>query len=323
MTTFMDMDGADHARYRRLLTAEFAHRRIHALGPHVQQICDDIVDGLSSGPGPIDLVESFAILLPSAVISSLLGVPPADHLSFLALSRDIVSSASSAERSVAAAGELLEYLTGLTARKLADPDDDLVSRIAAKAAGLSVAELATTLLVVLVAGHETTSSMIALGLLVLMREPGALDAIRTGGVDLDAVVDELLRYVSVVQSGRRRVALEDLEIGGCTVRRGEGIVAATDLANRDPEAFGDPDRIDLHRAGNPHLAFGAGPHQCLGQTLARLELTVAYRTVAERIPGLRMAAPVEELRFDDESVVYRVMKLSVLGDEILPRTDRR
>jgi cytochrome P450 len=310
--TFMDLDDPEHAAQRRLLTAEFTFRRTAALRPRVQRIADSLTDDLLAGPNPADLVTAFSLPLPSLVICDLLGVPYADHEMFQRLSKEITSRRSTPERATAATEELVAYLAALVGEKRRRPVDDLLSRVA-RQANLPDQEIASMAMVLLVAGHETTANMISVGVALLTQETRRFDEIgQHPDPDFTAdAVEELLRYLGIVQSGRRRVALEDLRIGDQEIARGEGIIAATDLANRDGSAFPDPDRLDFRREARHHLAFGHGIHQCLGQTLARVQLQVAYRTLARRLPRLAPLHPVKELQFVHDSVIYGLEELWV------------
>jgi len=216
---------------------------------------------------------------------------------------------------VAALRELVDYLDRLVGEKIAHPADDLLSVLAARvtAGELSRHEAASMGQLLLVAGHETTANMIALGTLALMEHPEQLARVRESEDPklIASTVEELLRYLNIVHSGRRRVALEDIEIGGVTIRAGEGLVLANDIGNRDPDVFADPDSLDVGRNPRQHIAFGFGVHQCLGQPLARVELQVVYSTLYRRIPTLRVAAPIEQLPFKHDGVVYGVYELPV------------
>jgi cytochrome P450 len=254
--------------------------------------------------------------VPSQVICHLLGVPYADHDFFQRRTRVLVRRDEAVERVIAAQDELTEYLEGVIAKKLAEPADDLLSKLAREhvATGeLSRRDAALMAMLLVGAGHETTANMIALGTLALFEHPDQLAALRdTDDPALIAgAVEELLRYLTIVHSGRRRVALQDIEIVGQTIHAGDGIVLANDAANRDEEAFSDADRLDLHRDARGHLAFGFGVHACLGQPLARVELQVAYGTLYRRIPGLRLAVALEQIPFKHDSNVYGVYELPV------------
>jgi cytochrome P450 len=315
-STFISMDDPDHARLRRMVTGAFAIRQVEALRPSIQRIVDERIDALLAGPRPVDLVEAVALPVPSLVICRLLGVPYADHDFFQQRTRVLVIRDQAVERVIAAQEELTEYLDGVIADKLAEPGDDLLSRLAVEhvAAGeLSRREAAMMAVLLLIAGHETTANMIALGTLALLEHRDQLAAVRDTDdpVLIAGAVEELLRYLSIVHSGRRRIALEDIEIDGDTIHAGDGIVLAGDAANRDEDRFPDPDRLDVHRDARGHVAFGFGVHQCLGQPLARVELQVVYGTLYRRIPGLRLAVPLEQIPFKHDSNVYGVYELPV------------
>jgi cytochrome P450 len=314
--TFLNMDDPEHARLRRMVTAPFAIKRVEALRPAIQQIVDSLIDEMLAGPKPVDLVQAFALPVPSMVISELLGVPYADHDFFQATSKILVSRDQPAETVLEAQGKLIDYLEQQVAEKLARPADDLLSRLATEqvATGeLSQRDVAVMGMLLLTAGHETTANMIALGTLALLEHPGQLAALRdTDDAKLIAgAVEELLRYLHIVHSGRRRVAIEDIEIGGQVIAAGDGVIFANDAANRDEEVFANPGLLDVHRDARKHVAFGFGVHQCLGQPLARVELQVVYGTLYRRIPGLRLAVDLDQVPFKHDSLVYGVYELPV------------
>ncbi|MCA1224341.1 cytochrome P450, partial [Streptomyces sp. 8L] len=313
---FILMDDPDHARLRRMVTAPFTIKRVEALRPRVQEIVDGLVDDLLAGPQPVDLVQAFALPVPSLVICELLGVPYTDHGFFQDNSKTIITRTATAEERAAALGRLTEYLDDLVGQKLAHPAEDLLSGLAerVRSGELPRAEAARIGVLLLIAGHETTANMIALGTLALLQHPAQLDALR-GARDpkeVASAVEELLRYLNITHSGRRRVALEDIEVAGRTVRAGEGLILANDIANRDPGAFPDPDRLDIGRDARHHVAFGFGVHQCLGQPLARMELQVVYSTLYRRVPTLRLAADLGDIPFKHDGSVYGVYELPVV-----------
>jgi cytochrome P450 len=315
--TFINEDDPEHNVQRRKLAADFTVKRIETMRPQVQQIVDDLVDEMLSGPKPIDLVEAFALPVPSLVICELLAVPYADRALFHRLSVTLNSSAVTPAESAAAMDELIAYLETLIDRKNADPGDDLLSRLVVselRSGAMTRNEIAKMARLLLVAGHETTANMIALGTAALLEMPDELERLRERSDDsafVASAVEEMLRFLTVTHHGRRRVALEDIELGGEHIARGEGIIAAADIANRDPKAFEDPDKLDLARNPRNHIAFGYGTHQCLGQSLARLELQVVYATLYRRIPTLALAEPVGELPFKHEMAVYGIHRLPV------------
>lgn len=312
--SFIMMDGPEHARHRRMLIGEFTVRRIERLRPLVEQTVTELLDAMEAGENPTDLVQAFALPLPSLVICHLLGVPYADHAFFEARSRIMVDLTSGEEASAAASDALQDYLAGLVRARLDEPRDDVLGGMAARVAAgdLTVDEASASALLLLVAGHETTANMIALGTLTLLHHPGQLALVRDGdAAQVRAAVEELLRVLTVTHIGRRRVATEDLEIGGVTVRAGEGVVLAAEAANRDPRQWRHPDEVDVSRGTNRHVAFGFGVHQCLGQPLARLELQIAYPALLRRFPGLRVTVPDSEIAFRDDMAVYGVHALPV------------
>jgi cytochrome P450 len=314
--SFIAMDDPEHAAQRRLLTSDFMVRKMEALRPRIQNIVDGLIDDLLAGPRPADLVKEFALPVPSLVICELLGVPYADRDFFHRLSRTMVARESTPAESVAAVQEMNGYLGDLVEKKSAEPGQDVLSRLAVgqlSTGRMSRDEIAAMGQLLLVAGHETTANMIALGTVVLLENPEQLDLLRASDDPklIANAVEELLRHLNITHSGRRRVALEDLEVGGQLIRRGEGIVVATDIANRDETAFPDADALDIGRSARHHVAFGYGIHQCLGQPLARVELQVVYGTLYRRIPTLALAVPVDELPFKHEMLVYGVHELPV------------
>jgi cytochrome P450 len=307
------MDEPEHGRYRRMLTSTFMIKRVEALRPRIQKIVDGLIDTMLAETPPVDLVSAFALPVPSLVICELLGVPYADHDFFQRCSRAMISSRSTPEEAVAASDELKEYLVRLLDRKADEPSDDLLSRLVVEQAEtMTRAQIADMGVLLLVAGHETTANMIALGTLTLLQHPDQLAELREGDPELvKSAVEELLRYLTIVHSGRRRVATEDVEVGGRLIKAGEGVIVATDSGNRDEKAFPDPDVLDIHRDARHHMAFGYGIHQCLGQPLARVELQVVYGTLYRRVPTLRLAVPLEQVRFKHDMLVYGVHELPV------------
>ncbi|MER6669370.1 cytochrome P450 [Amycolatopsis japonica] len=313
--SFILMDDPEHARLRRMVTAPFTIKRVEAMRPGVQKIVDDLIDEMLAGPNPADLVTAFALPVPSLVICQLLGVPYADHEFFQDNSNVLINRETGPEEKAAAGAALGEYLDKLIGQKLENPGEDLLSGLTERirAGELTRQEAAQMGVLMLIAGHETTANMIALGTLALLEHPDQLALLReTDDPKLVAsAVEELLRYLHITHNGRRRVALEDIEIAGEVIRAGEGIILANDIGNRDPDVFPDPDRLDLRRDSCRHVAFGFGVHQCLGQPLARMELQVVYSTLYRRIPTLRLAADLSEIDFKHDGSVYGVYGLPV------------
>ena len=313
---FILMDDPEHARLRKMVASPFVVKRVEELRPAVQKIVDDLIDDMLAGPTPTDLVQAFALPVPSLVICALLGVPYTDHAFFQDNSKQIINRDVTPEERAAASGRLAAYLDDLIAKKITDPQDDLLSRLGERvtAGELTRPDAASMAVLLLLAGHETTANMIALCTLTLLRHPGQLAEIRETDDPkvIAGAVEELLRYLNITHGGRRRVALEDIEIAGQTIHAGDGLIMANEIANRDPSAFtGDPHTLDIHRPARHHVAFGFGVHQCLGQNLARMELQVVYNTLYRRIPALRLATDFDTLPFKHDGFVYGVYELPV------------
>ncbi|MCT2585583.1 cytochrome P450 [Actinophytocola gossypii] len=308
---FANMDRPEHARYRRLLTGRFTFRRMKLLEPRVARITADHLDAMADAGPPVDLVPAFALPIPSLVICELLGVPYDDHAFFEEQTTVAVNLDNTSEQAMAAIGSLARYLGDLVRHKRTRPADDLLSDLITET-DLTDEELANIGLLLLVAGHETTAHMLALGTFALLRHPEQLAA---SALD-ETAVEELLRYLTIVHlGGPNRAALEDVEIAGRLIREGETVVLGLPAINRDPERFTDPDTLRLDRAdARHHLGFGHGVHQCLGQQLARIEMRIAYRALFDRFPTLRLAVPVEDVPMRETAIVYGTWRLPVTWD---------
>ncbi|MEV0637379.1 cytochrome P450 [Streptomyces sp. NPDC050619] len=313
---FPRMDAPEHSRIRRTLTGEFTVKRVEAMRPQVRSLVDRFLEEMIATGSPADLVRAYALPIPSLVISLLLGVPYDDHAFFQTRSATLMRKGVPQEERQAAGGELFGYLLDLVKRKEREPGDDLVSRLVTErvvTGDLTHLDVAMNSMVILMAGHETTANMIALGTLALLENPRQAARIRDTDdpkVVADAV-EELLRYLSIAQDMLVRVATEDLDVGGHLVREGEMLVFGVPSANRDNSVFEPADVLDLARDARGHVAFGYGVHQCLGQSLARVELHEALPALLRRLPDLRLAVPLEELSFRHDMVVYGVYELPV------------
>jgi len=313
--SFVRMDDPEHARLRHMLTAWFTVKRVEAMRPGIQTIVDGLIDDLLAGPKPTDLVEAFALAVPSLVICEMLGAPYADHSFFQENVNLFNDRDADPEHGGQADQQLLGYIDRLIGARLTSPGDDLMSEVAGRvrAGELSREEAAQTGVLLLRGGHDTTANMIALGTLALLQYPDQLVILRE--TDDPAViagaVEELVRYLTIVQFGLPRVALEDIEAGGQVIRAGEGVLVPASIANRDAAVFPGPDRLDIGRDARGHIAFGFGVHQCLGQNLARVELQVVYGTLYRRIPTLKLATSLDQIPFKDNSLNYGVDELPV------------
>jgi cytochrome P450 len=307
---FNRMDPPDHTRYRRLLNRQFTTRRLRQLEPRVRQIVDEHLQAMECAGSPADLVRAFAMPIPLLVICELLGVPYADRERFLSHTATMLNLRTSEEQAVRAFVALGKYLRELVTAKPAEPADDLLSGLA-ETSDLTNQELGNIAIVLLIAGHETTANMLALGTFALLQHPDQLDALQADPSLIDGTVEELLRYLSIIHIGPFRAALEDIELGGHVIKAGDAITVSTTAANRDPAQYDDPDTLNIHRAATGHLSFGHGVHQCLGQQLARAEMRIAFPALFDRFPTLRLAVPPEEIPLRDDMSIYGVHALPV------------
>jgi cytochrome P450 len=283
-------DPPEHTRLRRMLTPEFTIRRMRQLEPRVQQIVDDHLDAMERGGPPADLVTDFALPVPSLVICELLGVPYADRAGFQRTSYRILDASLSPDERAAAASEARAYITGLITAIWDNPGEDLLGMLVREYGDdLSTAELAGIGSLLLIAGHETTANMLALGTLALLRHPDQLKLLRDEPDRVDAAVEELLRWLSIVHTGTLKITTAEVRLGDRTIGPGETVICSLPAANRDPGLVPDPDDLDIRRDAIGHVAFGHGVHHCLGAPLARMEMRIAFPALLRRFPGLRLA----------------------------------
>lgn len=291
---FLEMDPPQHTRFRRILAGEFTFRRMEELRPRIEAVVTDHLDAMEKAGPPVDLVESFALPIPSLVICELLGVPYSDRDEFHRYSTAIEDPAADIDEIVAGYLAFDDLIRRVVENARNESGDGLMGRLAASGE-LTNDELVGVGKLLVAAGHHTTKNMLTLGTFTLLYEPGRWKAL---GADLSlipGVVEELLRYLTIFQLGAfARTALEDIQLGSVLIKRGESVTVSLSAANRDPERFDDPDRFDPTRHASGHLAFGHGVHMCLGQHLARIELQVGLAGLLRRFPSLRLAVPVEE-----------------------------
>jgi len=308
---FIGMDAPEHTRYRRLLTGQFTVRRMKQLAPRIEEIVTDHLDAMVAAGPPADLVPAFALPVPSLVICELLGVAYEDRAHFQERSARLLNLNVPLEDALAALDDLRRFMHDLVLAKRARPTDDILSGLIASDASLTDDELAGIANLLLVAGHETTANMLALGTFTLLEHPDQLAALRADPTLVAGAVEELLRYLSIVHVGLVRTALADIEVGDQIIAAGDIVQVSIPAANRDGRHYADPDALDLHRARGPHVAFGHGIHQCLGQQLARVEMTVGFTELLRRLPGLRLAVPAAEVPMRTDMVIYGVHSLPV------------
>jgi pimeloyl-[acyl-carrier protein] synthase len=318
--SMLDRDPPDHTRLRGLVNKAFTPRVVEVLRPHIQQIVDGLLDRVAAA-GSMDLIEDFAYPLPVIVICEMLGVPVEDRERFKGWGLDIARGLDAlllpvdsevSQRNFAARHALADYFRELIAERRAAPRGDMLSAlIAAEEAGdtLSEDELLATCILLLVAGHETTVNLIGNGTLALLRHPDQLHRLRENPALIASAVEELLRYDGPVQR-TTRIPNTDVTIGGRTIGKGEMVMLFIGAADRDPAQFPDPDRLDIGRSDNRHIAFGWGIHFCLGAPLARVEAQIAINTLVKRMPKLALATDTPQFR---ESLTLRGLTTLPVG----------
>lgn len=308
----LTMDGPEHQRLRKLLRAEFGMSRMKAWRPMITELVERQLDEMENAGSPLDLVEWFASPIPSTLIATILGVPVEDHDQFNRRSEIFVDQTIPPEVQRANGMAMTEYMTAIVAANRVCPGDNVLGHlIYAHGDELSDAELANLGNLLLPAGHETSASMLALGTLVLLRHPDQLALVRDDPKALTWAIEELLRFLSVTNTGGMRRAVDTFELSGETIQRGEQVIVSLPTANRDAALLDDPDRFDVTRAPTPHLAFGHGQHMCLGQQLVRLELSIALPALLQRFPTLELAIPFQDLQFNDNRPTNGVATLPV------------
>jgi cytochrome P450 len=306
------MDEPEHGRYRKPLQGRFTARRMRLLTERVEQITADCLDAMEKAGPPADLVTAFAKPIPAIMICELLGVPYEDRDSFQDQFDVFLGGEASAEDQIVAFAAAQQYFAELVAAKRANPTDDILSDLTDS--DLTDEELRGLSHGMMLAGYDTTANTLALGIFALLQNPAQLAALRADPALADRGVEELLRYLTVARTFQR-MALEDVELGGQTIKAGTVVILSYNTANRDPERFADPHVLDLRRQHGGHLAFGHGIHLCLGQELARIELRIAILALVNRFPTLRLAVPAERVGLRPETAaVYGMTSLPVTWD---------
>lgn len=312
----MSLDPPDHTRMRKTVARVFTKRRVEDLRPSAERIAQELLDAMEASDPPADLVASYALPLPVTVICDLLGVPEDGRDQLRGWSDALLSTtACTPAETVAAAQAMADYFAALVAQRRHKPTDDLLGALVKicdrKEGRLSEEELVCLTRDLLIAGHETTASQIANAVYVLLHHPQATARLSADPQMMASAVEELLRLIPLGSGGfRSRVATAEVELRGVRIQPGETVFAPTVAANRDPEIFDEPDRLDLGRSSNPHVAFGHGVHHCLGAQLARMELQVALAVLLRRFPRLQLAVA-------DAEVVWKA-GMQVRGPQVLP-----
>ncbi len=312
---FARTDDPEHHRLRRMLTSSFTFRRTEAMRPQIQDLVDHYLDEMIRNGPPADIVRDFGLPVPSLVIALLLGVPAEDLELFQHHTSVGLDARSSDEQKAHAFGVMYAYIEELVSRKEREPGDDLISRLVTEyvtTGQLNRATAAMTSVIMMQAGHETTANMISLGTVALLQHPDVFERLgqTEDRVVIANIVEELMRYLTIVHSQVDRVATEDLTIGGQLIRAGDFLVMNLPGGNWDVEFVDNPEVFDADRNTRGHLGFGYGAHQCIGQNLARVEMQVAFATLARRLPGLKLAVSQDNLSFKDADI-YGMKELPV------------
>ncbi|RSM69324.1 cytochrome P450 [Amycolatopsis sp. WAC 01375] len=305
-------DPPEHTRLRRLLTPEFTMRRMRALEPRVRAVVDEVLDDMRETGSPADLVQGFALPIPSLVICELLGVPYSDRELFQHLSSVQLRQTTSKEEQTDAFIALRSYMSDLVDRHRVAPGDDLIGMLIREHdQDISHDELVGIALVLLIAGHETTANTLGAGTALLLEHPGQLAAVRDEPQRVDDAVEELLRFLTPVHSGLPRTVMTDTAVGGQEMRTGDLVMLSLPMANRDTDLVTAPDDFDIARKPVPHVAFGHGIHHCIGAPLARMELRIALPALLRHFPGLRLDVDPADIDFRSMTAVHGVERLPV------------
>jgi cytochrome P450 len=312
----LDRDPPDHTRLRKLVNRAFTVRAVARMRPRIEEIAHGLADRMAekaAREGTVDLLDEFAFPLPMTVICELLGVPEGEREDFRGWSNTILSSALPEEHDAAAAA-MGDFLSRLVADKGAHPGEDMLSAIVKASEDgdtLSPAEATSMAFLLLIAGHETTVNLIGNGALALLRHPDQLAALRHDPALVPNAVEEFLRFDGPINLATWRYTAEPVEIGDTTIPEGEFVLVSLVSANRDPDRYGDPARLDVTRDAGGHVAFGHGIHHCLGAPLARLEGEIAFRTLLDRFPGLALAGEPGTLAWRQSTLIRGLTRLPV------------
>ncbi|MDB1089552.1 cytochrome P450 [Streptomyces sp. ACA25] len=314
-TSFIGYDGAEHTKTRRKAALTFTHRQVQRLRPRIEEIVDQHIDTMLAMEGPVDMHRVFSLSVPMTVICELLGIPQDEHEFFIKHGTALLGGHSSAEERQAAIVEVNAYVEKLIRIKEQEPGEDLLSRAMAdyRESGeeYSDRDLFNMVRLLMNGGHETTASQISLGTACLLENPDQLELLKADPSLVRPAVEELVRIATIGDTAIPRVALEDIEIGGQVIRKGDGILCLGLAGNRDPEVFPEPEKLDISRGSRKHLGFGHGVHHCIGADLARLELEIVWSKLFQRIPTLRLAKPFEEIPRKEGAVIYGLWELPV------------
>ncbi|MDG9706405.1 cytochrome P450 [Streptomyces sp. DH37] len=314
-TSFIGYDPPEHTRTRRKAAVTFTNRRTQMLRPQIEKIVDETIDRLIASGSPADLHHELSLPIPMTVICLLLGIPYEDHEFFQKHGAVLLAGDSTTQQRQAAMVEVGHYLENLIAIKEKTPGDDLLSRaiVEYRESGeeYETRDLVNLCRLLMNGGHETTASMISIGTACLLEHPEELAKIKADPSLVPTALEEVIRFLTIGDAAIARVAMEDIEIGGVTIPKGDGILCVAFTGNRDPEVYEEPDKLILERGSRKHLGFGHGLHHCIGADLARLELEIVWSKLFQRLPDLRLAVPYKDIRTKEGAVIYGVWELPV------------
>ncbi|EON66399.1 cytochrome P450 55A3 [Coniosporium apollinis CBS 100218] len=317
--TFVDMDPPEHMKQRSMVEPFFTRQHVESLRPYIQKTVDELLDAMIAKgcEKPVDLVEKFALPVPSHIIYTILGVPFED-LGFLTEQNAVRTSGSStASEAQIASNSLLVYIGKMVDQRMEDPKDDLISKLVIdqiKPGNIDRTDAVQIAFLLLVAGNATMVNMINLGVITLLQHPSQLADLKAHSSLAPTFVEELCRYHTGSGLAMRRVAKADIELGGKQIKAGEGIIASNQSANRDEAVFPNPDKFDMYRKRweEEALGFGFGPHRCIAEWLARAELEIVFSTLFQKLPNLRLAIPFEEIEYTPLDKDVGIVKLPVV-----------
>jgi cytochrome P450 len=308
----LGLDPPEHQRLRRMLTPEFTIRRMKRLEPRITEIVTEHLDAMENTGAPVDLVENFALPIPSLVICELLGVPYQDRDDFQKRSARQLDLSAPIEERLEFQRRGREYMQSLVTRARSRPGEDILGMLVGEHGDeLTDDELVGIAGLLLLAGHETTSNMLGLGTLALLQNPDQLAAVRDDPDAIGPAIEELLRWLSIVQTSIPRVTTTDVEVAGVPIPAGQLVFASLPAGNRDPGFIDSPEVLDIRRGAAGHLAFGHGVHHCLGAPLARMEMRIAWPALLRRFPNLALAEDFADVQFRSFHFIYGLRSLMV------------
>jgi len=311
---FLQIDQPDHTRLRKIVTSEFLAAHIETLRPRMQEIIDEQLGLMLALTPPIDFIKVFAIPVAARIICEILGIPQKDHEFVKDCTDIILDRTQPADKTEKVATDLMGYFDKIITEKEKEPTDDLIGRMiidSGKTGKVNHDEMSGLAALLLLSAYDTMALAIGMGVVVLLEHQQQLDDFMADPTLGNSMVDELVRYLTINHTGLPRVATSDVEIGGQLIKAGEGVIVMLSSGNRDESAFKDPDDFNIHRNEKDHVGFGHGIHKCLGMHFARVELSIAFRTIFEKVPNIKIELPVEELSFRHEMVLYGINKLPI------------